>query len=121
MVALVCKLALEERGSAAGGEALKNELMSAVGEAFNNIVLHGYAEHASGDVRLLAEFDSERIVVEILDHGASFDPALIATPDLAVLPESGLGYYIIRSFVDHVDYRPGPPNVLRLTKSLLVT
>ena len=34
------------------------------------------------------------------------------------LPESGMGLFIIRSFMDEVVYEPGSPNVLRIAKCL---
>lgn len=118
MVALVCKVAITRGHHGEQREELTNELVSAVGEAFNNVVLHGYRGLAPGDLSIVTEFDTKRIVVELLDNGASFDPAAVAVPDLGGLPESGLGLYIIRSFADEVQYSPGPPNVLRLIKFL---
>ncbi|MFZ5892898.1 MAG: ATP-binding protein [Myxococcota bacterium] len=117
-VALVCKVAISRGQSGAQREELTNELVSAVGEAFNNVVLHGYRGSLNGDLSIVTEFDAKRIVVELLDNGASFDPAAVAVPDLGGLPESGLGLYIIRSFADEVEYSAGPPNVLRLVKFL---
>ncbi len=52
----------------------------------------------------------------MLDDGVSFDPAAVPVPDLDGLPESGMGLYIIRSFVDDLSYEPGPPNALRFIK-----
>lgn len=117
-VALICKIAISRSQNGSVREELTNELVSAVGEAFNNVVLHGYEGLQPGDLSIVTEFDTRRIVVELLDNGLSFDPAAVATPDLGRLPESGLGLYIIRSFADEVEYSAGPPNVLRLTKFL---
>jgi serine/threonine-protein kinase RsbW len=50
------------------------------------------------------------------DTGQSFDPDTIGPPELDELPEGGMGLFIMRSFMDEVDYHPGPPNVLRLKK-----
>ena len=44
------------------------------------------------------------------------DLAEVALPDLATLPEGGMGLYMMHSFVDEVVYRAGSPNVLTLTK-----
>jgi serine/threonine-protein kinase RsbW len=43
----------------------------------------------------------------------------VAEPDLDALPESGLGLFIMRSFMDKVIYTAGAPNVLSLTKHLM--
>ena len=118
-VAFACKHARSD-GTSDNGEGLDEdfsyEAVSAIGEAFNNVVLHGYAGRPPGDVTLQVETLDDRLVVQMLDDGASFDPAAVPAPDLEGLPESGMGLYIIRSFVDDLAYEPGPPNSLRFTK-----
>lgn len=93
-------------------------VVSAVGEAYNNIVLHGYAGRDPGTVQLQIESTHEWMRIMIKDTGASFDPSEAAPPKLDTLPESGLGVFIIRSFIDEVTYVAGPPNVLTLVKRL---
>ena len=93
-------------------------LVSAVGEAYNNIVLHGYAGRDPGSVRMQIENCPGWMRVVITDSGASFDPTDARPPDLDALPESGLGVFIMRSFVDEVTYSAGPPNILTLVKRL---
>ena len=46
------------------------------------------------------------------------DTVLRISGSLDALPESGLGLFIIRSFMDEVKYVPGSPNVLSMTKYL---
>ena len=93
-------------------------ISEAVGEAFNNIALHGFGDRDPSPVTIVMSFDGISVRVELRDHGAPFDPDRVAAPDLDSLPESGLGLYIIRAFVDRLDYRPGSPNVLVLTRYL---
>ena len=90
--------------------------MSAFGEAFNNIAVHAYVDGAFGPVEIDVAWNDLELRVTLLDWGKTFDPAAIAEPNLDTLPEGGLGLFIIRHCVDIVDYRPGPPNVLRLVK-----
>ena len=99
------------------GEVFRYELVSAVGEAFNNAVFHAYAL-THGDVCLTVSFDSVRIVVELVETGMTFDREAI--PELAgdEPQESGMGLFIIRKFVDELLYIPGPPNRLRMVKLL---
>jgi serine/threonine-protein kinase RsbW len=98
-------------------EELEAQTVSAVGEAFNNIAIHAYKGVAPGEIDVLIESDAERVVVEMTDTGASFDPSTVAVPELDELPENGMGLFIIRSFMDEVTYAAGPPkNVLRLVK-----
>jgi serine/threonine-protein kinase RsbW len=90
--------------------------MSAVGEAFNNVVLHAYAHTEPGDVEIELGWTPEQVVVEVRDTGASFDFSAVPLPDLESPQEKGMGVFIIRSFVDEAEYRAGCPNVLVLTK-----
>ena len=95
-----------------------SQVVSAVGEAFNNIVIHGYKNMDPGVVEIHVAATQDEFSVELRDFGVSFDPADARPPDLDSLPESGLGVFIMKSFMDRVEYRPGRPNVLRLTKLL---
>lgn len=102
---------------AAAKEEFDAQLVSAVGEAFNNIAIHGYADSAPGEVIVEIDIsDPDRVTVSIEDFGASFDPTK-SELDVARLPETGMGLHILRSFVDDVHYEPGaPPRVAhRLT------
>jgi serine/threonine-protein kinase RsbW len=96
-------------------------VVSAVSEAFNNVVLHAYAGCSSGELALEIEAcqGQEHIGLRIVmtDRGRPFDPPAVPVPDLGGLPEAGMGLFIIRSFMDEVVYTPGPPNVLVLMKS----
>ena len=99
--------------------AFLDEFVSAFGEAFNNVVLHSYAGmDPPGAVQIDIAWDSEKITACLMDEGKSFDPGSVPSPDLEALPESGMGLFIIRSFVDELEYVAGPPNVVRLTKLL---
>jgi serine/threonine-protein kinase RsbW len=111
-VGTVCKLACSIPSES---ERFCNEVVSAVGEAFNNAVLHAY-DAAPGDISLTVSFDSNQIIVELAESGAAFD--LEAVPHIVgdVPQESGMGLFIIRSFVDELSYLPGPPNRLRMLK-----
>ena len=48
-------------------------VVSAVGEAFNNIVLHGYAGRNDGVIEMEIRTDPDRITIELRDYGQSFD------------------------------------------------
>jgi len=116
-VAAVSKVCRVECGGAALDDSRENELVSAVGEAFNNIVIHGHCGGRTGEVTLTISPGSRGLTVELLDHGASFNPEAIPPPNLDEGQESGMGLFIIRSFVDDLAYEPGPPNRLRLFKA----
>jgi serine/threonine-protein kinase RsbW len=119
-VAAVCKLAWDERGPGHHRPAgnFDEEVVSAFGEAFNNIAIHGYRNRPSGDVEIELNLSHDRLTIRLIDYGNSYDPALIPEPDFDALPESGMGMFIIRNFMDAVAYTPGQPNVLSMTKYL---
>ena len=98
------------------GTTLEVQAVSALGEAFNNVVLHSYAGRPAGEVVVEINWTRNEIVMQITDDGLSFDPEQVELPDLDALPEGGMGLFIIRSFMDEVDYQAGPPNVLRMVK-----
>jgi serine/threonine-protein kinase RsbW len=117
-VSNACKLAASSRGGPDDAQArIQHEFVSAFGEAFNNIVLHGYKDMAvPGRIQVDVRWNDEHIAVRLTDDGATFDPDLVPAPDLKALPESGMGLYIVRAFVDALEYEPGPPNTLLLSK-----
>jgi len=115
-VAAACKLVAPPADPNAVQE-FRMQVVTAVGEAFNNIVLHSYAGRDDGIVEMDIRTQSGRISIEFRDWGDSFDPDAVPLPDLDTLPESGLGIFIIKTLMD-IRYAPGRPNVLTLSKSL---
>lgn len=113
-VASICRIACRDQSA---GTEFTNELVSAVGEGFNNAVIHSYA-HRRGTVQLSLSFDSRRFVVELAEDGETFDPDNVQPVAGDDLRESGFGLFIIKSFVDEMSYTAGPPNRLRMIKSL---
>jgi serine/threonine-protein kinase RsbW len=117
-VAAACKLVRKDPDQTAGAEwhQFQMQVVTAVSEAFNNIVLHAYAGREDGIIEMDIRTSHNQISVELRDFGDSFDPTSVPMPDLDCLPESGMGIFIIRELVD-VSYRPGRPNVLVLSKT----
>ncbi|MGZ3416649.1 MAG: ATP-binding protein [Polyangiales bacterium] len=99
-------------------QEFQDHVVSALGEAFNNTVIHAYRGRSDGRVTIEIEPQAEMLEIRIIDNGVSFDLSAVPTPELDDLPESGMGLFIIRSFMDEVAYRSGPPNVLSLRKRL---
>jgi len=122
-VGAACKLvgAGEESPRARGDRTFDHHVISAFSEAFNNAAEHAYQDRPVGEVDIELDIATDEITIRVSDHGASFDPDAVPSPDLDALPESGLGLFITRSFMDEVDYRPGSngaPNVLTMRKRL---
>jgi serine/threonine-protein kinase RsbW len=95
-----------------------DQVVSAFSEAFNNAAIHSYHGQPGGELEIEIELGDDSITIRLLDYGASFDLADVPEPDLDSLPESGLGIFIIKSFMDEVKYEAGAPNVLSMTKSI---
>ena len=74
----------------------------AVDEIFSNIVKYSQA----GEVQVLCTVEDNRIQITFRDDGIPFDPL---TTDISVTPTpkvtGGLGIYITRTIMDHVDYK----------------
>ena len=112
-VSAACKLVPAPRGAA--WSDFQNQVVSAVSEAFNNLVLHAYKGRRNGPVDIVIRPKRTGIEIEIRDWGKGFDPKSVPAPALDVLPESGLGLFIMNAFMN-VSYRRGRPNLLVLKK-----
>lgn len=98
---------------------LGHRVISAFVEAFNNAVIHAYKGDEPGPVEVQMEVHPSHLSVRVLDAGRTFAPESVPEPDLDALPEGGLGLFIIRNFMDRVDYtRQGDRNVLTMEKDL---
>ena len=127
-VSTACKL-VTPRPLGRAWNNFQMQVVSAVGEAFNNIVLHGYAarraperrireqqiREQTGSIDLRIQTRRGHIRIELRDWGSGFDPTEVPPPEFDTLPESGLGLFIMRSFMG-MAYRPGRPNLLTLSK-----
>ncbi|WP_422369462.1 ATP-binding protein [Pelagibius sp.] len=95
------------------------DIVLAVGEACQNVILHAYAESDEGDVVLGILRDGDRIVVRVTDYGPAVDPTVFKPRDLRDLRPGGLGTHFIRELMDTADFGPAPDglgNVLQMTK-----
>ena len=115
-VSAACKLVSEDPRGPQWNE-FQQQVVSAVSEAFNNLVLHGYEGRSNGRVELAIRPGATGIEIEVRDWGKGFDPQAVPIPELEALPESGMGIFIMRSFMD-LAYRKGRPNLLTLSKKL---
>jgi serine/threonine-protein kinase RsbW len=95
-----------------------NDLKLAVTEACTNSVRHAYGENG-GTVDIVYELYDDRLVVEVSDDGAGFDPN--EPVEAGELIEGGLGIAIIRALVDEFEVgerRDRPGSRLRFVKFL---
>ena len=122
-VSAACKL-VTPRPQGRAWNNFQMQVVSAVGEAFNNIVLHGYVDRQArgpqdrqqtSSIDLRIQTRRGHIRIELRDWGSDFDPTRVPPPAFDTLPESGLGLFIMQSFME-VAYRSGRPNLLTLSK-----
>ena len=101
-------------------DELLADLKLALTEAASNSVRHAYAEGSDGIVEIVYELHPDRLVIEVADEGAGFEPGARGV-DPEFLSEGGLGIAIIRAIADEVEIgsRPsGKGSRLRFVKTL---
>jgi serine/threonine-protein kinase RsbW len=98
-----------EAGRAAGLDSARiYNLCLAVDEITTNIVLHGYEEVGlKGDIAIEALQERGRLIIRLLDHGLTYDPDHLPTPDLRNplnQQTGGWGLFLSKTGVDQFDY-----------------
>jgi serine/threonine-protein kinase RsbW len=80
----------------------------AADEAASNVIEHAYAGYSNATFELSCDFEKDRLIITVLDHGEPFDPSKVPLPDLkADLSDrkiGGLGIYLMRKLMDEVRY-----------------
>ena len=88
-------------------EDTRGNIAMAVREAVVNAVLHGNAYDAGKTVTVTFEVANDDLLVKVADQGVGLDPDTIPDP-LApenILRGSGRGIFLIRAFMDEVNFR----------------
>ncbi|MGB2875884.1 MAG: ATP-binding protein [Gaiellaceae bacterium] len=83
-----------------------HDLKLALTEACTNSVRHAYEEGREGTVEIVYKLEPGRLVVEVGDEGAGFDPGNGGNGIDRDLEEGGLGIAIIRALADEVEIGP---------------
>lgn len=108
----ICSIIEKEQGIS----GLKDQVITAFNEAFTNIVIHSYKEN-EGDVEITIYYNNQKLQIIMVDQGIGFEPEKITPPNLESLPEGGLGWFIINSFMSRVSYkRESNRNILIMEK-----
>ena len=85
-----------------------NDVKTAVSEAVTNCVVHAYPE-GPGDVILECSFEDDYILVSVTDYGVGIENVDEARKPFFTTKSdrerSGLGFTVIRSFMDEVEVR----------------
>jgi anti-sigma regulatory factor (Ser/Thr protein kinase) len=101
---------IEKNARRAGfDEAETYKIQLAVDEACSNIIEHAYTKEDEGEIICACESDQEKITIQLVDHGQSFDPERIEPPDLQSELDDrktgGLGLYFIRHLMDEISFK----------------
>ncbi len=89
----------------------------ALTEAISNAILRGNNDDAGKSVRVRADVDSHRLVLEVRDEGNGFDlAACTGDPTNAdnLFREDGRGLFLMQRLMDHVERFTDGGNVVRL-------
>jgi serine/threonine-protein kinase RsbW len=81
------------------------DLKLALTEACTNSVRHAYENGREGNVEIVYELQPDRLVIEVGDEGAGFEPHETGNGH-DELEEGGLGIEIIRALADEVEIGP---------------
>lgn len=113
------------KASAAGiaSESIEN-IMLAVDEACTNIIKHAYKSFPEGKITIKIDYNPDKFIIEIFDHGSTFNPDKVPDPDLQKYYRNGrvggLGMYLMKTLMDDVEYVsvPGKYNKVLLSKNI---
>jgi serine/threonine-protein kinase RsbW len=108
----LCGRSLEVVGA---DDAVISDVELALTEACANVLKHV----ESGEVyEVLVGFDESRAFLDVVDHGAGFDPEAVATPGPD--DESGRGLQLMKELMDsvHFDSASGSGTTVHLEKEL---
>jgi len=82
-----------------------SEIQLVLQEACMNVIRHSGGGSYLDPVRVVFQFETDRMVVEVYDRGQGFDPESIPVPDADALQEGGYGVFIMKQAMDRVETR----------------
>ena len=89
------------------GNAIVNELKTAISEAVTNAIVHGYTNDESKSVYMNLSYDNYNIYAEVIDYGIGISDIEQAQEPLFTTKKdeerSGLGFTIMNVFTDELD------------------
>lgn len=92
----------------------------AVREAITNAMVHGNQEDETKSVEVIFNCLGNALEIEIRDQGEGFDPTGVPDPTepANILKTSGRGIFLMRSFMDEVEWfaRPEGGTTVRMVK-----
>jgi sigma-B regulation protein RsbU (phosphoserine phosphatase) len=92
------------------GEDQISRIELAVTEVATNIIRHAYSGQSGAFVQIAARLYPEMFIIEFVDTGKGFNPAIVPHPQFDGSREGGFGIYIISQIMDDVVYSRGSDN-----------
>jgi len=89
-------------------------IITAVHEAYANVVRHAYASDDNGIIRIKLSCFDEKICVDIFDHGSSFDFDSVSEPDFSGDKFGGFGCYLVKKIATNTCYESSEEHGNRL-------
>jgi serine/threonine-protein kinase RsbW len=92
-------------------------------ELLTNTINYGYDDHEEHVILINMYLAESEVVIQIKDDGMPFNSLDMPDPDLSreleERPAGGLGIYLVRTMMDHVEYvRQGDHNIITMHKRL---
>lgn len=93
-----------------------SDVLLAVTEATTNAIIHANKSNASKKVTIDAEIKDSKLVVKVKDEGEGFDPGEIPDPTEPenLLKDHGRGVYLMRVYMDNLEYQRTPTGMLTI-------
>lgn len=98
-----------------------NKILLAVDEACSNVIRHAYL-FKENLMKVKLRIEASQLTVTIIDHGKSFNPEKVQTPEMEKYLKSykvgGLGMLLMKKLMDEVEYdiKPNSQNKVKLIK-----
>lgn len=101
-----------------------NDIKTSISEAVTNCIVHGYENSGNGEILIEAGIENNVLKARVSDYGKGIRNIEEALMDFFTTQEaeerSGLGFTIMRSFMDSLDVEstPGSGTTVTMTKRL---
>jgi serine/threonine-protein kinase RsbW len=108
-VRAACDFVVDVATAAGLGDDGVFQCQLSVEEIFTNIVEHGYQYNGGGKaIDIVCEYDSEKLLIFILDEAPPFNPLSLGTPDpttdLWDRGDGGWGVFFVKQYMDDIRY-----------------
>ncbi len=96
-----------------------NDIVLAVAEACQNIVMHAYGDEQDGEISLMLQRTENGLLIRLVDFAPTLNWVQIHTEPMNSQQPGGLGFHFLREIMDHIEYiQPDAAvgNVVEMTK-----